>query len=421
LYISTSNQRVPFLQKPTHYRSNKWLLPAVLLLLTGIAVSVSATADLESRVVTIRMLLFLSAALYAFITPYAAFPDRNAPLMQMGNVESAELFRVNASHFALLYLGGIWLFLNMIFIDIHAPFELLADKLLLFLSASAFYTGLLLFSLSRFLRIGSDSQQWQEGVKGANVRRILAEVFKYPMDPGTIPSMWNTVLITLIGMTGVLFGAMLAGTFGLFGEAIPALIIFGMGVLVSSRVRSATAGYYYQTNAFFREFFGADLKGQDQIEPLRQNQLWWVPAPIKMHVWAMMLQCERKIPAGRIIVAGHFLIWLLAYQQPAAGVILGAWLLFSLFHQFLLFFTIDESIAPIWWNRYMASPSIWFFVRFWMQLRWLLPLGVSMFLMQWLFAYPDKSDMILIFSSYLVFAGMTAAAFTLKHEKHVNA
>lgn len=409
------------MQKPTHYRSNKWLLPAVLLLLTGIAVSVSAGTDLESRVVTIRMLLFLSAALFAFITPYAAFPDRNAPLMQMGNVESSELFRVNLSHFAILYFGGIWLFLNMIFIDIHTPLEQLLNKLVLFLSASAFYSGLLLFSLSRFLRIGSDSQQWQEGVKGANVRRILAEVFKYPMDPGTIPSMWNTVLITLIGMMGVLFGAMLSDAFGLYGEAIPALIILVLGLMLSFKVRSATAGFYYQTNAFFREFFGADLKGQDQIEPLRQHQLWWVPVPIKMHVWAMMLQCERKIPAGRIIIAGHFLIWLLAYQQPATGVILGAWLLFSLFHQFLLFFTIDESIAPVWWNRYMASPTTWFFVRFWMQLRWLLPLGVSMFLMEWLFAYPNNAEMMLIFGSYLLFAGLTAFAFTLKHEKHVNA
>src|SRR5690625_6852312 len=71
----------------------------------------------------------------------------------------------------------------------------------------------------RYLQSGPDSQFWSESEKGRRYRKKAADLFKYPLDPGSIPSLMNTVLIFLTGSLLILLGTILFETVSKIGRA----------------------------------------------------------------------------------------------------------------------------------------------------------------------------------------------------------
>jgi len=349
----------------------------------------TGNADLESRIVTIRYFLIVLTGLLAFIVPHIFFPDRLMPLYQLGNVSGKKISKLLIKKFSRYSLPIYLAFPMMMFADLQTPTEHLSVKLIYTLVATLFYTGIGCLSLFRYIKSGDESQFWKESEKGRNLRRKVADYLKYPLDPGAIPSLINTVWITVLGIGTVISAAYVGNVYGPIFEASIAVFMCGFGFLQMKRTEKKIDRYFYSTNAFFREFFGETLTGDDVAEQRRVEQLWWVPKPLKAHVWQFILQQERILPAGRLIAAGHGAMLFIAYQKPDETFITWLWVMFAVLHHLLIALTFRSDVSPGWLHRWLADRKTWFAARFWMQVRWILPLLTGMSIQYFIFGTPD--------------------------------
>ncbi len=368
-----------------------------------------------------RYLLFTLSGVFAFILPYISFPDRNSKLWQIANLSRKQLFhRYLEHHRSVLLAAGAVVLVTALADSLGITNEMVGQFVLL-TYGMFFMIGIYLFSASRYLSIGRESQQWQEGVKGRKVRKRMADMAKYPMDPGSIPSLIASVVIALTGMLAVVIGAFAFSIGGVVAESAIGLLLFLWGMKSSARKRGQADRHFYETNAFFGEFFGVSSGAQASREAVKVDQLWWIPGRWKAHGWAFMTQMDRKMPAGRFIAVGHLLIWVLAYQDVGRTLLIACWALFAVAHHGLLMLTMNEAVAPKWWLRNLDSPLHWIFSRFWAQVRWVLPLAFSMLVMRWLFAVIQWEDIGFTLLIFLMAGGILSIFISFRYErKYVN-
>ena len=333
------------------------------------------------------MLLFFGSALVAFITPYLLFPDPYAVILQLGNRSAGGVFRHLLKRTETVWTGAIVVIGFVCFGDIISPFADLYIKALYFAAGTLFFSGLMGVSISRYARSGEKSRFWKESERGRRLRANMGEYLKYPIDPGSIPSFVNTIIVGGTGMIGVSVGAALYGSYGPLFELLPALFFITLAVVMMTRLHQKTVSNFYSTNAFFNEFFGETITGKEAESKIHVDQLWWVPDFIKSHVWALLLQLDRKFPAGRVLFVGHLLIWLLSYQRPAEQTMISAWLLFALSHHAIIFISLSDEYAPSWFRQWIGSSAQWTLVRIWIQFRWVLLFIVSIWVNSLIFGH----------------------------------
>lgn len=372
--------------------------------------------QMDARVVTLRYLLFTLSGFIAFITPYLLFPDKYTPMLQLANISGRSMAGYILRKIARTQWPIFLLLIVLVLGDLNTPGSSISQKVILLLFALMLYSGLLLMSVARYVKSGPDSQFWQESERGREMRKKFADYFKYPLDPGTIPSMINTLLIAGTGMIAVVAGAWLSGSAGMLGEPAAGLIVLVAGIIMFSGLMKNPERSFYPTNAFYGEFFGSGTGDESVVERRKVEQLWWVPAGIRHHVWQFLQQTDRRLPAGRVIAAGHIFVWFIAYQRPGEGFITALWVFFALSHQLLVLVTLQPSMSPGWLLRWIAPARTWFASRFWMQLRWLVPLLVSINLQAFIFGYPGLNDQIAIIAVYLI----SAAAFSAVGVLHLR-
>lgn len=382
------------------------MLFGVILLWTG-------PHSVEQRVVSLRMFLFFASALIAFSTPYLLFPDPAATLLQLGNVSRKDIMRHLAGRLNLFWAGGILCVGVICFGDLNSPLSHLPLKLLYFISGALFFSGLMMIAMYRYTKAGAQSQFWKESERGRELRGRMAEYFKFPLDPGSIPSLINTVLIGGGGMILVSVGALFYGLYGVFFELLPALFLVTLGFYRLKTLRPVSLTNYYASNAFFNEFFGETMEENQAASVLQADQLWWVPSPVKSHVWAMLLQLDRKLPAGRVLAVGHIVIWVLSYRDPSEQLMVSAWTLFALFHHVLIILSLSQRFAPGWFRRWVGSPVQWIFARAWMQFRWILLLGVSIMFNSLIFGHVSYA------AQLYILAGYAGSALVISYVAHI--
>jgi hypothetical protein len=398
------------------------LLLKLFLSTTVVAMGVSWMHDapVNERVVTLRYLILAIAGFISFVTPYLLFPDTNSRLIQMGNVSGKKLLSY-LSRKTLYFYSYFFLFITVIlFVDSVSFTSDLVIKGTYALYGILFTTGLHFAALFLYLKVGPQSQFWQESNKGKELRRKMADYFKYPMDPGAIPSLINTVVLAAGGMLLVIISSVLGNRFGGFSELLLSLSIFGFAFAKYRLNNREPERKYYHTNSFFSEFFGANA-GEDSITARRKvDQLWWVPAQLRANVWQFLQQIDRKLPAGRAVATGHILVWLIAYQKPDINFMIGVWALFAVSHHLFILMTMQTDFSPHWLLRWVSSPAKWFITWFWMQIRWLLPLMISMNLQLFLFDVPRAQDQVVIIIIYLLSAVAAAAVGAVRIKTSVK-
>ena len=346
------------------------------------------------------MLLFFLSALIAFITPYLLFPDPNAVLLQLGNRSARGIFRHLTRRTGAFTSGAIVVIAAVCFGDLITPLADLSTKLLYSAVGSLFFIGLMGVSISLYARSGEKSRFWKESEKGRKLRSDMGEYLKYPIDPGSIPSFINTVIVGGLGMIGVSVGAALYGSYGSLFELTPAALFVAIAIVLIISLYRRAALHFYSTNAFFNEFFGETIAGNESESKIQVEQLWWVPTLIKSHVWATLLQLDRKFPAGRVLFVGHMLIWLLSYQRPAEQTMISAWVLFALFHHAIILISLSDEYAPSWFRNWIGSVAQWTMVRIWIQFRWILILAVSIWVNSLIFgqvSYTAQGGILLLY------------------------
>ncbi|TVR18856.1 MAG: hypothetical protein EA391_01715 [Balneolaceae bacterium] len=365
-------------------------------------------AQPDERILTLRYLLFALSGIVAFSTPYLLFPDEKAPLIQLGNLGNGAVIRYIFVRLAPVVWPVFLLIFVILFGDLSTPGNDLGLKLTHFISGSVLFGATVLFAISRNIKSGTASQFWKESDKGKKIRQHAADYFKYPLDPGSIPSLINTILIALFGAIPILIGTVLAGIYSAVTEAFLMFLMLSLARWSFQSQMKNLVCNYYSTNAFFREFFGSNMKGEELSEKRTVEQLWWVPAPIRMHVWQFLVQLDRVIPSGRVVFSGHVVMLFLAYQQPDAGFLLVAWILFALLHHLFMLMTYRKEISPGWLHGWMASSATWFTARFWMQLRWVLPLLIGMNVQFFIFGTPNYSLQSIVLTVYLIASALMA-------------
>ncbi|MEX2600560.1 MAG: hypothetical protein WD355_02860 [Balneolaceae bacterium] len=396
---------------------NRFLFVIPALLAGLLFASMVSGAESGERLIVLRYFLFGYSGLAAFILPYLSFPDRRTPLIQIVNLSPTSILKLYLKRHSFLWATGLLL---VLVIACGNPFIALPDPAqagMTALGGVLVLAGVYLFAAARYLKSGTDSQLWKEGGRGEKTKKWLADVGKYPVDPGSVPSLLNSVVISLFGMLGVVAGAAAGGYAGVAGEALVALLIFLYGVRSIIQLRATADHHFYHSNAFFYEFFGEGRSGQVDREPIRVGQLWWIPTRWKVHSWALMLELDRRIPSGRLIGIGHLFVWVLAYQRLAEPVLLVVWILFALSHHSLLIFTTQEALAPRWWLRHLDRAEHWAATRFWIQVRWLLPLLISIIVMKSLFGIFSWQDVWLIALVYLASGALFALVAGALHER----
>lgn len=390
------------------------LLPA--LLLASLFTAISHDYEYNNRLVMMRYLLFAYSGLFAFILPYISFPDPDKNLYQLGNVNSRDLLKSYLVNHRPVWGVCVLLLIVVALADSRGITGEFISQLTLLVYSILFFTGIYLFASYRYIKIGKDSQEWQEGERGRQISLQLADLAKYPVDPGSIPSLINSILISLLGMLGVVTGALFFGFAGPPGELLIAFLFFLFGMNRFYSLKEIGDRCYYQTNAFFSEFFGLASGPGSGREPLKVDQLWWIPGRWKPNSWGLMLQMDRKLPAGRYIAVGHLFIWVIAYQDAGRFVMLSSWALFAILHHGLLFLTATSSIAPKWWLRIIDKPLHWIASRIWVQARWLLPIMLSMTVMKWIFELFTWQDLGWVAMLYVFSGAVIATIVSFRHE-----
>jgi hypothetical protein len=387
-------------------KNNQSLIFRVLISVVAIATGVSWMHDaaIEERIITLRYLMLGAAGFISFVTPYLLFPDSKSKLVQLGNISGRKLISYLFNRTFSYYLYVYLFILATLFADSGTTSSDLIVKASYSVYALLYISGLHSLALYMYLKVGPQSQFWQESEKGRDLRFKLANYFKYPMDPGAIPSLVNTVILALFGMLIIIIGTVAGNSFGFAAEAALALIVFLIGGAIYFAGNRLPERKYYHTNSFFSEFFGS-TEGEDTITARRKvEQLWWVPSPIRANVWQYLQQIDRKIPAGRAVASGHVLVWLVAYQKPDINFMIGVWTLFAVTHHLFILLTMQRNFSPHWMLRWLSPIKSWVFSWFWMQVRWLLPLVISMNAQLFIFGVPRGSDQLFIIAVYLTSA-----------------
>lgn len=360
------------------------------------------------KMITIRYVLFGLSALAAFITPYMLFPDRYRPVIQLANPKGAIVGKHLIQKMQLLLISGSVLLVFMAIGGIMSDSGSITEILLTAAGSVLFYSAILNLARYRYLQSGPDSQFWRESEKGREYRKKMADYFKYPLDPGSIPSLINTVVIFLSGSVIIIVGTVLYETIAGWSETLLYCIFWVIIYFMIRRQEMSVVRYYYSTNAFFSEFFRESQDGDAQESVKTADQLWWVPARLRPHVWQLTLQTDRIVPAGRTIFAAHVAMLFVAYQKPDGDFLFMLWMGFALLHHLFIPLSARDDVAPGWLIQWIAGETTMVLSRVWMQVRWVLPLLIGMNVQHFIFGVLEFRLQLLLILFYLLSAFIVA-------------
>lgn len=407
-----------FLLSGTKPASGRVMFALICLLLFWFTASLSWGADLSERTVVLRYFCFVLSGFFAFAVPHLRFPDPSRHIIQSMNLTPEGLFSYTLRTFMPVFLllsGCIFL---IAFLDFNSPFTNIPGKLSLFLSGMIFTVAVGLASIIWYGKIGASSQEWQEGSKGKGFLDSLSKIgMVSAVPPGSFPSLFATTGITTLGMMLVVSGAWLTQfmPFALT-EALPSAILLIYVLYHARMVIPEFDRHFYHTNAFYQELFLNPKSVREGREPVTCEALYWVPPRWKPAVWFSLLQLDRKQPMGRILVIAHLILWTFFYS--GAGDVLINLYLFALIlgKNLLVYRLIGKHFAPPLFQLQLLPPSNWIPVRFFVNLRWLPLLALSLWLISLVSA---RVDFDFIFYWLIVDAMLSLASaifFTYIHE-----
>jgi len=335
--------------------------------------------SLQDRFIILRYWELILTGFFAVIHPYLLFPEENMSLLQALNPSPNELIRYQLRNQRYTILGITVIFLIISFWDLHGWQHSILLKVQYFLSSLLFIVGLFSYSYRKYISIGNESQAYQEGIKGERIRKFRDETGQMAVPIGAIPTMQTTIVIGIVGMLAVVFGAYLSNRLQMNMEWIPGFLLLAAGILPFSKIRKVFDHFFYQTNAFYKEYFTSPFSGGLQhANDYPYESVYWVPVKWRASTWSGIVQLDRAYPLGRFILLGHLFLWILFYHGSSQLIINGYLLLFIIFHNINIYLLTKSVMGKQSWNYRLQSISNWIWSRFFIQIRWFLPLILSL-------------------------------------------
>ncbi len=380
--------------------------------------TVAISADVSTRMVAIRYFNFLLCGLFAFAIPHILFPDQRRSLAQMFNLDEKSLLNLSLRPFISWLFFILAAFLILAFLDTGRFSEDLDRKLFAMLYGVVFAVGIGLLSLVRYLSIGPLSQEWQEGDKGRKLNEKLNQTgFSTGVPSGSWPTLITTTSVTAGGMLTVVAGAWLAGVSGIFWvEIVPAGLSLVLGLSRIASIRKGFDQVYYQTNAFFQELFKNPKAVQEGREPVHYDALYWIPRRWRAATWFSLLQLDRKIPAGRLLIVAHLILWVIFYSGIPM-VFVNAFILLIITGKSLIPYLLTKpAFSPGVFQMKILPPADWILVRFFANLRWVLLLILSLWIVSLFTERMDWQAIYFWMITDVVISFVSGLIFTLIHE-----
>lgn len=356
-------------------------VPLLLVLVYVCAVSVAGT-DMESRIRALRYWSLLGMGVFAVSAPHVLLPDRQLRLMQRLNRSPQNLLRHQLRQWQPVVGLFILPTLVLAFWDPGNLAGNLPEKAANAIAIILLLLGTAAYSFMRYVRIGPLSQQWQEGTKGDWYRTVKENSpGGFAVPEGMVPAMLATQRVFAVGLLALVAAAWL-------GQSVDTLLALAPGGLLLAGVtwslmRSAHRHdqAYYATNAFYGEVFrGAGGVRISSREAVPFRSVYWSPKRYKPHLWAALRQFDRKLPLGRLMVMAHGLLWFLFYIDASSYTVTAYLLLLITSKNAASFVITQPGFAPLPFHLARQSNRGWVITRFLVNLRWTLPLLMSLFI-----------------------------------------
>ena len=377
----------------------------LLLVVLGVAAGrLVLGADLALRAGLLRSWSLISAAAFATMLPHVLLPDDHLPLNQLLNRAPAALLRDQAGRWSRVVLLFV---APAVVLAFYAPggwAEALSVKSAILAQNLLLIAGVGGYSLHRYMTVGVRLQAWHEGRAGQwyhAMREEQGAAFAVP--PGLVPTLFTTARIMIVGLATILISEALRQAGFANAALIQALVLVGGASLQLWRRRAAYDRAYYSTNAAYNELLGGSAEQAAAREPVTMAALYWVPTRWRPATWASLRQLDRILPLGRFVLLGHVLLWVLAARGTTGPLIDGYLLLFILAQNGACALLTRDRAAPPAFQLTMQSVFDWGMTRLFVNLRWTLPLVLSLSLI----AVFDRN-----FGAYdvLFWAGLDVAA-----------
>lgn len=355
---------------------------ALLFVVLGtMCLLMASGAGIETRITLLRYWTLLAAGVYAVAVPHVLLPDAGVPMLQRLNRSPRGLLR----HQLRAWGGVVAAFavpgLALAFYDPGRFGDDLAIKSLHWAANLLVVLGVGLYSFGRYVNIGPASQAWQEGKKGRRYRTLKAHsmggIFAVP--DGLVPAITATARVFGVGLL-VLAASAYVGL-GLTPALAwaPGLLLLGWAAGTLRRLQPSYDRAFYATNAFYSEIFrrtgGVHVADR---EPIPYRAVYWAPRRWKPSVWASLLQLDRKLPLGRFLVPWAIGLALLFIEDAAADVVTVYLMLFMAAKNGASYLLVTRPFAPFPFRAARQRPADWVATRFFVNLRWTLPLLISL-------------------------------------------
>lgn len=352
----------------------------LLLVLLGIAAARLVTgADLALRVGLLRTWSLFSAGAFATMLPHVLLPDDRLPLYQLLNRSPAQLLGDQLGRWSAVLLLFAAPAAVLAFYDPGGWMRDGAAKTLMLGQNLLAIVGMSGYSLARYMAMGATLQDWHEGRAGQRYRTMKGETgVGFDLPPGLVPTLFATARIMMVAFTVVIVAAVLRTSVGAMTALLPGLVLSASVGLQLLRRRSAFDRAYYSTNAVYGELLGGGDGYAEAREPVTMAALYWVPSRWRPATWANLRQLDRVLPLGRFVVLGHLLLWVLAARGMGAPIIAGYLLLFIIAQNGACALLVRRRAAPSGFQLAMQSVFDWVMTRFFVNLRWTLPFGLSL-------------------------------------------
>jgi hypothetical protein len=341
-------------------------------------------ADSHDRIILLRFWGMFAGGIFAVAVPHLLLPDSNLHILQLMNARPEVLLW----HQLTIWMPVVAVFavptLLLAFYAPEEPGQGLAVKAPHALAQLFLILGIGLYSFERYATIGQTSQEWQEGTRGQAWKAASEHGpvgLSFGMPPGLIPAVTASGRIFGVAVLFVIAGALMRPLTGDAFVWLPGLVLLAWSGYRIGRRKSLFDRHFYCTNAFYREIFRSAGRGSvSDSRPLPYESLYWVPARWQPHVWASLRQLDRRLPLGRFIAAGHVLLWFLVYQDATPTVLTAYLLIFSAGKNGVVGLLATRPFAPPSFQLRQQSAPDWMISRFFVNLRWTFPWGVSLLL-----------------------------------------
>jgi hypothetical protein len=364
------------------------------------ALAADGTASL--RDVLLRY-AFVAAGVFAIAPPHLLLPDRAAGWLQL----------LNPSPRALLgRQGRPWMFTVAAFLvpPVVLAFEIGGAWVQPLVEVVLVVLGVGVYAYNHYTVIGPVSQAWQEGRAGGWYRRLVEKDERADMHipHGLVPTVLASARIFGLAAAVILATALLVSYGPALLALLPPVALLGYATLRLIRRVPQYDHDFYCTNALYAELMTSGGPRESQREPIRYDAVYWAPASLRPHVWAGLRQLDRRLPLGRLFALGVIGLWVLFVRDASAGAIAGYLGLMLLAKNAAVGLLTAEPLAPRAFDLALQRPAGWTATRFFVNLRWTLPLALALALVAFFDASFTLAHVALWVGVDLVLALLTA-------------